>query len=92
MSFMVHFISFIFNQFICSTPYSLMFVIVCRNQWRIWDFKKGGKFLLATSAHTKRGPNQVFQIFLMVKKKFFGQGARPNGPPTKYATDRNKLT
>ena len=34
--------------------------------------KGGAKFLLATSAHTKEGVNQVFQFFFNVKQKNFG--------------------
>ena len=47
----------------------------------------GGKFSLATSAHTKGGAKPSFPIFLVCKKKFFFAkgGAWPNGPP-KYAS------
>ena len=49
--------------------------------------KRGGKCSLDTSAHTKGGANQVFQFFLLCKKKFFWpKGGWPNGPP-KYASD-----
>ena len=47
----------------------------------------GGKFSLATSAHTKEGANQVFQFFFNVKI-FFGQINGGHGPmalPPKYA-------
>ena len=36
-------------------------------------FRKGGKRLLVTSAHTKEGANQVFHFFFNVKTKIFGQ-------------------
>ena len=35
--------------------------------------KRGAKCSLATSAHTKGGPNQVFQFFYCQQKIFFGQ-------------------
>ena len=47
-------------------------------------FQKGGKFLLATSAHTK-GAKPSFPIFSYGEKKIFAKGG--NGPmPPKYAT------
>ena len=39
-------------------------------------FRKGVKFSLATNSHTK-GPNQVFQFFSYVKKKFWPKGHGP---------------
>ena len=36
--------------------------------------KRGAKFSLATSAHTKEGANQVFQVFSMSKKKISAKG------------------
>jgi hypothetical protein len=41
--------------------------------------------LLAFSAHTKGGPNQVFQLFPMVKKIFLSKGGIAQCLP-KYAT------
>ena len=46
--------------------------------------KRGAKFSLVTSVHT-RGANYVFQFFPMVKK-ILPRGPWPNGP-LKYATD-----
>ena len=40
-------------------------------------FHKGGKFLLATSAHT-RGANHIFIFYPMVKKNFAKGGPLPN--------------
>ena len=36
--------------------------------------KRGAKFSLATSAHTKEGTNQVFQFFQCQKKNFLPKG------------------
>ena len=50
------------------------------NQWPLQDFKKGGKFSLATSAHTKRAELSIPNIsngeqFLFAKGVLW-----PNGP------------
>ena len=44
--------------------------------------KRGAKFLLATSAHTKEGANKFSNFFSMSKKNYFGQrGAMAQWPP-----------
>ena len=50
-------------------------------------FQRGGKCLLATSVHTKRGGNQVLQFCYYVKKYFGQRGDHDQiPPPPKYAT------
>ena len=56
----------------------------------IFKISKGGKFSLATSAHTKEGANQVFQFFFKCQQKILAKGGPwLNGPP-KYASAREQ--
>ena len=48
-----------------------------------------GKFLLATSAYTKRGPNHVFLFFPKVNTFFCQRGPIP---PKKHDTDKKRMT
>ena len=50
--------------------------------------KRGAKFSLATSAHTKEGATKFFQFFFNVKKKiFWPKGGHGPMAPLKYASD-----
>ena len=46
----------------------------------------GGKFLLATSAHTKGGAKPSFPIFLVCQKKFLAKGGHGLMARPKYAS------
>ena len=48
--------------------------------------KRGQKFLLATSAHTKGRPNYDFQFFSYGEKQIFAQRGPWSNDPPKYAT------
>ena len=51
---------------------NFMIITIYFEQWHIEDsVRGGGKFLLATSAHTKGGQNHVFLFFPMENKQIF---------------------